>query len=312
VRVSRRFVTGSALPRGVDDLDIRFVGRYLAGAKARRRRRFRLRLPVRPHYRTCRCGDHHGGERRLGTCASSRYQSRKRNVDGQPLGHRGTADAWGCRATFGRANLLRLERSGGRTEFGIRSCAATELQTGTTWPEVDRSADSTPIDRESGTAGTDIKATAESRLTADPNSARTDLESAAIFAGADSDYGGLIGSTPLRGLSWSLFFWWPMPSPPSPESADAIPPPISRPAATNPTHAIKRRTGCVTIPTLPTKQLPPRQLSMRDYRIFAPISHQSIAQLTLLAIDAIRRIRHLLLCARQSCRYSVSFRRGAS
>ena len=91
---------------------------------------------------------------------------------------------------------------GGRTEFGLRSCAATELQTGTTWPEVDRSADvGTPIDRESGTAGTDIKATAESRLTADPNSARTDLESAAIFAGADSDYGGLIGSTSLRGLS---------------------------------------------------------------------------------------------------------------
>jgi len=28
-------------------------------------------------------------------------------------------------------------------------------------------------------------------LTADPNSARTDLESAAIFAGADSDYGGV-------------------------------------------------------------------------------------------------------------------------
>ena len=62
--------------------------------------------------------------------------------------------------------------------------------TGTTWPEVERSADSTLIDRESGTVGTDIEATAESRLTADPNSARSDLESSAIFAGADSDYGG--------------------------------------------------------------------------------------------------------------------------
>jgi hypothetical protein len=65
----------------------------------------------------------------------------------------------------------------------------TERHTGTTWPEVERAADSTLIDRESGSAGTGIEATAESRLTADPNSARSDLESSAIFAGPDSDYG---------------------------------------------------------------------------------------------------------------------------
>ena len=39
-------------------------------------------------------------------CASSRYQSRKRNVDGQPLGHRGMADVRGLRAPFGRPGLL--------------------------------------------------------------------------------------------------------------------------------------------------------------------------------------------------------------
>jgi hypothetical protein len=60
---------------------------------------------------------------------------------------------------------------------------------GTTWPEVERAADSTLIDRESGTVGTDIEATAESRLATDPNSARSDLESSAIFAGTDSDNG---------------------------------------------------------------------------------------------------------------------------
>ena len=174
----------------------------------------RLRLPVRPHYRTGRHGDHHGVERRLSARAGSRQQSRNRNVDGQPLGHRGTADARVLRATFGRAKLLgaalarrgdlRLRRhpSAGRTEFGVRlfplfpararatGPGATERHTGTTWPEVERSADSTLIDRESGTVGTDIEATAESRLTADPNSARSDLESSAIFAGTDTDNGG--------------------------------------------------------------------------------------------------------------------------
>jgi hypothetical protein len=54
---------------------------------------------------------------------------------------------------------------------------------------VERSADSTLIDRESGAAGTPIEATAESRFTADPNSARSDLETSAIVAGTDSDNG---------------------------------------------------------------------------------------------------------------------------
>jgi hypothetical protein len=55
---------------------------------------------------------------------------------------------------------------------------------------VESSADSTLIDRESGTVGTDIEAAAESRLTADSNSTRSDLETSAIFAGTDSDNGG--------------------------------------------------------------------------------------------------------------------------
>jgi len=39
-------------------------------------------------------------------------------------------------------------------------------------------------------------------LTADPNSARTDLESAAILAGADSDYGGADLVHRVAGLVW--------------------------------------------------------------------------------------------------------------
>ena len=114
------------------------------------------------------------------------------------------------RATFGRVKLLgaalarrgdlrlRLDPSAGRAEFGVRlfpartratGRGATERHTRTTWAEVERSADSALIDRESGTIGTDIEATAESRLTADPDSARSDLESSAIFAGTDSDNG---------------------------------------------------------------------------------------------------------------------------
>jgi hypothetical protein len=112
----------------------------------------------------------------------------------------------------------RLDPSARRTEFGLRlyasfpgrtratGPAATERQTGTTWPEVERSADSTLIDRESGTAGTDIKATAESRLTAGPNSARSDPESAAIFAGADSDHGGAEGVHVVAGLVVVVIF----------------------------------------------------------------------------------------------------------
>jgi hypothetical protein len=76
-----------------------------------------------------------------------------------------------------------------------------ERHTGTTWPEVERAADSTLIDRESGSAGTGLEATAESRLTADPNSARPDLESSAIVAGTDSDYGG-IGRRLIRVGAW--------------------------------------------------------------------------------------------------------------
>ena len=77
----------------------------------------------------------------------------------------------------------------------------TERHPRTTWPEVERSADSTLIDRRSGTVGTDIEATAESRLTADPNSTRSDLESSAIFAGTDSDYGG-IDRRLIRVVAW--------------------------------------------------------------------------------------------------------------
>src|SRR5262245_17377071 len=71
--------------------------------------------------------------------------------------------------------------------FRARARAATERHAGPLCAEVERSADAMLIDRESGTAGTDFKATAESGLTADPNSARSDLESS---AGTDSDNGG--------------------------------------------------------------------------------------------------------------------------
>jgi hypothetical protein len=67
----------------------------------------------------------------------------------------------------------------------------TGRHSGTTWPEIERATDSTLVDRESGSVGTEIEATAESGSTADPISARSDLESSAIFAGTDSDYGGI-------------------------------------------------------------------------------------------------------------------------
>jgi hypothetical protein len=54
---------------------------------------------------------------------------------------------------------------------------------------VERSADSTLVDRDPGAVGTHIEATAESRFTADPNSARSDLKTSAIVAGTDSDNG---------------------------------------------------------------------------------------------------------------------------
>src|SRR4029077_4586447 len=95
-----------------------------------------------------------------------------------------------------------------------------------------------------------------------------------------------------------------MPSPPSPESADAIPSPTSRPAASKPAHARKRTTPCATMPTLPRKQLLHRHLRMCD----SAYSRQRGAILTLLAIDAIRRIRHLLLCARQLRSYHAVIR----
>jgi hypothetical protein len=134
------------------------------------------------------------------------------------------ADVRGLRAPFGRPGLLAaalarrgdlcpgLDRSTRRTGFGVGLGAAVaactratgpgaERQPGTTWPEVERAADSTLTGRRSGTVGTDIEATAEPRLTADRNSARSDLESSAIFAGTDSDYGG-IDRRLIRVVAW--------------------------------------------------------------------------------------------------------------
>src|SRR6476661_4179990 len=108
-----------------------------------------------------------------------------------------------------------------------------------------------------------------------------------------------------RGLL-SLFWSWPIPSPPSPESADAIPPPITSPAATMPAHASKRTTGCATTPHSPQKTLLHRHLTVR----FSHIRVNMSPYWSLLAIDTIRRIRHLLLFTRQLRRYSVSCQRG--
>src|SRR4029078_4912211 len=103
------------------------------------------------------------------------------------------ADVRGLRAPLGRPGLLGaalarrgdlcpgLDRSTRRTEFGVGLGTAVAARTrgtgprgerhpGTTWRGVERAADSTLTDRRSGTVGTDIEATAESRLTADPNS----------------------------------------------------------------------------------------------------------------------------------------------
>src|SRR4029078_10227407 len=100
------------------------------------------------------------------------------------------ADVRGLRAPFGRPRLLGaalarrgdlcpgLDRSTRRTEFGVGLGAAAPARTratgpgaerhpGTTWPEVERAADSTLTDRRSGTVGTDIEATAEPPLTDD-------------------------------------------------------------------------------------------------------------------------------------------------
>ena len=293
----------------------------------------RPRLPVRPQYRTGRHGDHHGGERRLGARAGSRYAVAEQGCRWSTAGPSRHGRCPGPSRYLRARQLLaaalarrgdlrpRLDRSAGRTEFGVGlgpSVAArtratgpgTERHTGTTWPEVERAADSTLIDRESGTVGTDIEATAESRLTADPNSARSDLESSAIFAGTDSDYGGTDRRL-IRVVAWIVCRY-------SCRGQCQVRQVRNRLTRSRRLSAdlqqpsrrmrVNARPAAPRSPLFPRKQLLHRQLSMCDSRILRV--NFTVALLKLLAIDTIRRIRHLLLCARQSCRYSVSCRRG--